>query len=395
MSFIESKISVKIILATLVIAAGAGLLLRLAPFLDFEFNQYNLRQAHSHIAFLGWVFSALVWLINKYVVTDLFSSSKTFRIWFWVEFAISSLIFISFILFGYGKFPISLLSIHTLIAYWGIIKIFRKSNSVSSELRIPLRLGLIGFLISSIGPILIPLIQKGIILEGQSINIGINFYLHFHYNAWFIFTLISILISFLGKKNVLELGKRFEFGLYLMFSTLFISYIDSLYWIELPAWTEFLFFITSIVQLFGFYLVIVPILKNLMFTDDVLVKGTKVVLMLVMIIWESKYLFELIVNLPFQPWFNVGNHFLQVAYLHWVFLGIVTPFMILIFQDLKLLPNTKVYNVFFWSGWIGTEFLLILMGLGIMMPNVMAWIAVYSGLMFIAFLSLIVTRVKS
>jgi len=394
LSFIEKKAGVKLILLSLVIATSGGLLLRLAPFLDFEFNQYNLRQAHSHLAFLGWVFSALIWLINKYVVTDLFSSSRAFRTWFWVEFAISNLIFVSFIIFGYTKFPISLLSIHTLIAYWGIVKIFRKSKSIESELRIPLRLGLIGFMISSIGPILIPLIKNGIILEGQSINIGINFYLHFHYNAWFIFTLISILISFLGKKQILELGKRFELGLYLMFSSLFISYVDSLYWIELPAWTDFLFFINSAVQLFGFYLLMVPIMKSLTLSEGVLAKGTKVVLLMVMTIWETKYLFELIVNLPFQTWFNVGNHFLQIAYLHWVFLGIVTPFIILQFQELKLLPNTKVYNVFFWGGWLGTEVLLILMGVGIVLPNVMAWIAVYSTLMFVAFLSLLLVKVR-
>jgi len=391
-SFIRSKSSVKLILSALVVAASAGLLIRLAPFIDLEFNQYNLRQSHSHLAFLGWVFSALIWLIDKYVITDLFSSSKAFRIWFWVEFAISNLIFVAFILFGYSKFPIALLSIHTLIAYWGIAKIFRESRTVSSKLRVPLRIGLVGFLVSSIGPILIPLIQKGIIFEGQSINIGINFYLHFHYNAWFVFTIISILVSFLEKKEVLELGKRYKLGLFLMFATLFVSYFDSLYWIEFPVFTEYLFFINSVVQLFGFYLVVVPMLKSVVFSQEIFNNGAKVVLLMVMIIWESKYLFELMVNLPYQPWFNVGNHFLQIAYLHWVFLGIVTPFIIFLFQDLKFLPRLKIYNVFFWSGWLGTELSLIALGLGIMLPNVMMWIAVYSGLMFVAFVSLLVCK---
>ncbi len=386
---IESKKGVKLILAALVLAASGGLLLRLAPFLDISFNQYDLRQAHSHLAFLGWVFSALIWLVNKYVVTDLFSS-KTFRIWFWVEFTISNLLFVSFLVFGYSKVPITLLSVHTLIAYWGIVKIFKKSSSISFELKIPLRIGLIGFLISSLGPILIPLIKKGIILEGQSINIGINFYLHFHYNAWFIFTLISILISFLKSKDLLVIGKHFKLGLYLMFATLFISYFDSLYWIKFPEFTEYIFFISSIIQLLGFYMVIVPLMKNLMLTEGVLIKSTKVVLILILIIWESKYLFEFMVNLPNQPWFDVGNHFLQIAYLHWIFLGIVTPFIILLFQDLKLLPSTKVYNIFFWAGWIGTELSLIGLGIGIVLPDVMMWIAVYSGLMFVAFTSLLI-----
>ena len=392
MTFIKSKSSVKLILSALVIAAGGGLLLRLAPFIDLEFNQYNLRQAHSHLAFLGWVFSALIWLVDKFIVKDLFSSSKVFRIWFWVELAISNIIFVSFILFGYSKFPIALLSIHTLIAYWGIVKIFRKSNSVSTHIRVPLRLGLIGFLVSSIGPILIPLIQKGIIFEGQSINIGINFYLHFHYNAWFVFTIISILVSFFEKKGILELGKRYKLGLYLMFATLFVSYFDSLYWLEFPVWTEYLFFANSSVQLFGFYLVVIPMLKSLVFSEGIFEKGIKVVLLMIMVIWESKYLFELLVNLPHQPWFNVGNHFLQIAYLHWVFLGIVTPFIIFLFQDLKFLPQLKIYNIFFWSGWLGTELSLIALGLGIMLPDVMLWIAVYSALMFVAFTSLLFKR---
>jgi len=336
----------------------------------------------------------LLWLINKYVITDLFSSSKSFRIWFWTEFVLSNLIFVSFFIFGYSKIPITLLGIHTLISYWGIIKIFIRSNSISTKLKVPLRLGLIGFIISSIGPILIPLIQKGIIFEGQSINIGINFYLHFHYNAWFIFTIISILVSYLEQKQILQLGKDYKFGMYLMFATLFVSYFNSLYWINFPIITEYLFFITSGVQLLGFYLVVMPILKNVMFTDSVFEKGTKLALMLIMIIWESKYLFELIVNFPNQSLFNVGNHFLQIAYLHWVFLGIVTPFIVLLFQELNFLPRLKIYNIFFWSGWIGTELLLIALGLGIMLPNVMVWIAVYTSLMFIAFMSLLLGRIK-
>jgi|LGOV01.1.fsa_nt_gb hypothetical protein len=392
MSFLERKISIKIIFTSLVVAAGAGLLLRLAPFVNFDFNQYNIRQAHSHLAFLGWVFSALIWLINRYLITDLFSSSKTFRIWFIVEFVISSLLFISFLAFGYGKIPIILLSLHSLISYWGIIKIFIKSKKLPSTLKLPLRLGVIGFLISSIGPILIPLIKNGIILEGQSLNIGINLYLHFHYNAWFLFTLIAIIFSYLEFKQVLTLGKRFKLGLYLMFAALFVNYLDSLYWIKFPEWTEYIFFLSSAIQLLGFYMVIVPVLKSILLSENIFLKGTKIVLILILLIWESKYLFELIVNLPSQPWFNVGNHFLQIAYLHWVFLGIVTPTLIFLFQELNFLPRLKIYNVFFWSGWLGTEILLVLMGLGILMPNVYLWLAVYSALMFIAFIGLLIGR---
>jgi hypothetical protein len=390
-SFIKSKSSVKLILSALVIAAAGGLLIRLAPFSELQINLYNLRQAHSHLAFLGWVFSALIWLIDKFVIKDLFAS-KAFRVWFFVEFAISNLIFVAFILFGYSRFSIALLSIHTLIAYWGIVKIFRKSADVSTRLRLPLRLGLIGFIISSIGPILIPLIQKGVIFEGQSIKIGINFYLHFHYNAWFIFSIISILIAYLDSIKLLALGNKFHMGLTLMFLSLFVSYFDSLFWLDFSEWTEYVFFLNSSIQLIGFYMVVMPMLKQVIVSVDVLHRGSKFMLMLIMITWESKYLFELIVNLPYQEWFNVANHFLQIAYLHWVFLGIVTPFVIYLFQELKMLPKLKVFNMFFWGGWIGTELLLISLGIGIMLPDVMLWIAVYSALMFVAFSSLLFSR---
>ncbi len=393
MSLINKNIGVKFIIATLAVAAGGGLLLRLAPFINLEFNQYNLRQAHSHLAFLGWVFSALIWMINKFVITNLFDN-KTFRIWFWVEFAISNLIFLSFFAFGYSKIPIALLSIHIVVAYWGMLKMFQKSKTISTKLRTPLQLGIIGFLISSVGPILIPLIKNGVIFEGESINIGINFYLHFHYNTWFVFTIISILVSYLEGKTILIVGKKYQLGLYLMFSTLIVSYFDSLYWLNFPVWTEYLFFLNSAIQLLGFYMVLVPMLKSVIFSEDIFTKGTKVILMVIMIIWESKYLFELIVNLPYQPWFNVGNHFLQIAYLHWIFLGIVTPFLIFLFQELNLLPRLKIYNVFFWSGWLGTEFLLVSLGLGISLPNTMLWIAVYSALMFVAFASLLFSKAQ-
>lgn len=393
MDLINKNIGVKLIIATLVIAAGSGLLLRLAPFINLEFNQYNLRQAHSHLAFLGWVFSALIWMVNKFVITDLFDS-KNFRIWFWVQFTISNLIFLSFLAFGYSKLPIALLSIHIVIAYWGMLKMFRKSKNISTKLKIPLRLGLIGFLISSVGPILIPLIKNGIILEGESINIGINFYLHFHYNAWFIFTLISILVAYLEGKNILVLGKKYQLGLLLMFSTLIVSFFDSLYWLEFPIWTEYLFFLNTAIQLLGFYMVLVPMLKSVIFSEGIFIKGSKIILMLIMIIWESKYLFELIVNLPHQTWLNVGNHFLQIAYLHWIFLGIVTPFIIFLFQELNFLPRLKIYNIFFWGGWIGTEFMLISLGISIALPNTMLWIAVYSALMFVAFTSLLFSKTE-
>ena len=394
MSFIESKVSVKIILLSLILASAGGFVLRLAPFLDLDFNQYNLRQAHSHVAFLGWVFSALIWLVNKYVITDLFLDVK-FRIWFWVEFAMSNALFVLFIVYGYSKIPIIVLSLHTFIAYWGMVYILIKSSKLSDNLRLPLNLGVIGFILSSIGPMLVPFIQRGIFLEGHSLNIGVNFYLHFHYNAWFLFTVISILIAYLDGKGVLKLGNNLKLGLYLMFFSLFINFFDTLYWLEFPSWMEYLFFITSLVQIFGFYLVIAPLLKEVIFSNkEGFANRTKWILVGIIVVWEIKYIFEVIVNIPFQEWFNVANHFLQIAYLHWVFLGIVTPFAIYLFQEIKFLPSMKIYNIFFWGGWIGTELLLILMGMGIVLPNIWLWIAVYSSLMFVAFISLFFIEVR-
>ncbi|NNF01265.1 MAG: hypothetical protein HKN22_01130, partial [Bacteroidia bacterium] len=122
---------IRIILFNLVAAALTGVSLRYAFVTDMQwFNYKNTLHAHSHLAMLGWIQSALLLLIVKFFDLDVKRYSSAF---IFLQIAIAAM-FISFLFMGYGVSSIGFLIIHMLVTYYIIIKMWKDaSNTITGS----------------------------------------------------------------------------------------------------------------------------------------------------------------------------------------------------------------------------------------------------------------------
>jgi hypothetical protein len=99
-----------------IVVAGEGLLMRSIQWVNIApFRLHDLRNAHSHLAFLGWIFLAVMVLLERI--------HKTEDLTTWVDkwvfrlvVLINAMMFGSFLFNGYGPQSLVLLSVHTILA---------------------------------------------------------------------------------------------------------------------------------------------------------------------------------------------------------------------------------------------------------------------------------------
>jgi len=119
------------------IVAVIGTLLRSIAFLKIPFEYANLVHAHTHVAFQGWVYTAIFLIITSlYVSPDKFQRGK-----YLLQFKLTTLVLIgvliSFTFQGYGLYSIVSSTLFQLLNYWFIYRFFRDVK-VSSPLQVDL-----------------------------------------------------------------------------------------------------------------------------------------------------------------------------------------------------------------------------------------------------------------
>ena len=140
----------KIALIYLVLVGIIGLLLRYSFLGDTGFIFQYLKHAHSHVAFLGWVFNALFVLI----IHNSVSKSKSIN-WQFYLFQISVVgMMISFPLQGYGAVSIAFSTAHIFISVWFYFSVINRLGDADPGVRW-VKIGGFYMLISNIGPLML------------------------------------------------------------------------------------------------------------------------------------------------------------------------------------------------------------------------------------------------
>ena len=92
--------------------------MRIIPFSNLFLNYQNLLHAHSHVAFQGWVYTALFLLISQlYLDKELIKKGK-YRIQFLLTILVIIGILSSFLIQGYAFFSILFSSLFQVLNYW-------------------------------------------------------------------------------------------------------------------------------------------------------------------------------------------------------------------------------------------------------------------------------------
>lgn len=335
----------------LVVLAGLGLLLRLAlsGYVDIPYKHWL--HGHSHIAFLGWVFNALI--AGFYYSVQSTRSIKSHRTLFaLVQLAVLGMA-ITFPMQGYGPFSIAFSTLHValsaVLAVWTIqdVKVARRKQN---ELREGSRwwvLGVLWMLVSALGPFALGYFMANDMGDTSAYELSIYFYLHFQYNGWFFFGLMAVLLLWLGQSGRLDQSGSLPIARWLFGVTMIPAYALSAIWLDPAAWVWWAGGLAAFFQLLGLVFLSRSLRTLWMKVKSEWLSVVKLLFRVALVALGIKLLLQF---LSIQPELQqlAFNRLTVIGYLHLVFLGMVTTALIAFFTQAGILRHSLLSQILLW-----------------------------------------------
>jgi hypothetical protein len=306
----------------LAVSAALGLLLRAQSVVPLAGLNYGyLLHAHSHIAFLGWVFNAFFALALRFFALEA-DSRSLWRLFIVTQVAVLGML-VTYPLQGYARESITFSTVHMVCAGIFAWKLWRR-NRASGVAQLYLRAALVFMLLSGLGPLALgPLAALGM-RDSPWYALSIYFYLHFQYNGWFLFFLKATALQRLAEPGHAEATApaRRAFGWLVVGCVLTVA-LSSL-WLNPPLWVFAVGAAGAAAQLIGVAL-LRPLLHpaRRLFTSPAAKAGAVLALAALL----AKYGLQLVSGWPALA--EIAAHrFAVIAFLHLVFLGVATPMLV-------------------------------------------------------------------
>lgn len=380
--------------------AFLGVILRLFPIVSIPSNYKFLVHTHSHVALLGWVYTALSTIIFKQYLQNVNIDKKYNRIFWFTQVTIVGML-ISFPFTGYAFFSILFSTLFLVSSYMFSWLIFRftptelkKKNSYKL-----IRIALWYMIISSLGPWMLGIIMQ---TSGQGSSLyksAIYFYLHFQYNGWFIIAVIGIFIFILEQNAVLFTKKGFNNFFRLLNGGVIATFFISILWMNPPLIINILSAIGSIFQLIAFGFLLKLIKTNKSKLNSIFSPFIVNILKISAVLFLLKLVLQLTVCIPFIADVVSSNVDFVIGYIHWVFLGVVSiPILTFLFHYQLAIKSKILFRVYL-LGFILTEILIFYKGILIWLElniinNYYHYLAISSGIILIALLGMFLLQLK-
>lgn len=295
------------------LGAFLGLITRFLFTSSVDFPIRNLVHSHSHVILLGFVFNALTIFIWQRFTKGI--DKISYRLFIIMQICIGGMLF-AFIAQGYALFSILFSTLHLWLSYVFLIRLWKRLKGDKHYVFL-IQSGIVFHFISSIGPYCLgPLMA----LEMQTspwYEQAIFFYLHFQYFGALFLWLITLF--FQGKSVQLTKTKS-----WLIVFTLAGLYTHSL---------DYSFNHWSIKLIGGVCAVIFFVILSSFYKT--LLKDSKLYLVFIAVAITN-----ILGSLPLFANIVITEHFALIAWLHFLFLGLYTPFIWLQFP-------VKI-NIAFW-----------------------------------------------
>lgn len=353
----------------LLLTAAAGVVMRGMAFLPaWQAIYVPLLHAHSHLALLGWGYTALILLLVSRLLPPQEQHSRFFHInWFLTQLTIIAM-FVSFILQGYGLFSILFSTVHIVLSYLLAYWIWRRLR-VTAVHRMSIlfaKASLIFMVLSSAGPWALAVLSARHLTESAWYHAALYFYLHCQYNGWFTLGLFAVLYSILEEK-ITRLPKRlagFHYWSYTI--SLLPSFILSLLWMELSAAWIMIAVVAGMLQLASIAAFLLLWLRNRTCPHLGFTGWSRGFLHLALTSLIFKMVLELGSAVPaFMP-LVFATRDIIIGYLHLVLLGFVSGLPLAFAFHMNWLKEGKAAQwggTLFISGFILNEAVLFLNGL--------------------------------
>lgn len=275
--------------------------------------------AHSHVGFLGWVFNAFVAVaLLQFVPADR-------RVRYGWLIALMQLgvigMLVAFPLQGYGAVSIAFSTLHLVAAGGFAVRLWREGVATPVA-RGSLRLALVWMLASGLGPLALGPITALGGRDSPAYHLAVYFYLHAQYNGWFVFFLQALALQLLtGGGAGLDHGRIAVAVRWLAIGSV-LTFAQSTLWLEPPAAVRLIALAGGLAQGIGFAGLLRSVWPR--WTDVAATVRSRRLVELAVINLVLKFALQIAVVLPGLAAF-AGNRLVVIAFLHLVFLGVVTP----------------------------------------------------------------------
>jgi hypothetical protein len=360
-------------LANLVVIAFLGLLLRWLFVSPIEGVDYkNLLHAHSHVALLGWIYTALFVALLYTFLPEKMLQKKTYRAQFWLSQGAVLGMLVSFPVQGYALYSITFSTAHILLGYWFIyqfLKDAKAANISAGPHRLSfqfIKAGLFFLALSTLGPwSLGPIMATGHSGSNLYYN-AIYFYLHFQYNGWFAFAVFGLLFRLLEHYQVNFNYRGAELFFRLMFWACLPSFLLSVLWAKPCAVIYILGGAAALVQLLAFVL-LARLLYPVRGEIYKLFSGwSRRLLLCSASAFALKTLMQTTTGFPYIADLAYRLRFFIIGYLHLVLIGFISLFLVSFFAQQKWLSfklsSSRWGMGIFILAFVASETLLFLQG---------------------------------
>jgi hypothetical protein len=385
----------------LIITAALGTFLRYIFVSPVSWANYkHFLHAHSHLAFLGWVYNALFALILCYFIPR--HKQKGLMWLFWITQIATVGMLAFFPIQGYARESIVFSTLHIFFSWafaWMVWKRMQSSSQIAGRY---LKLGLFFMVISSLGPFAMgPIMVNG--LGGSNwYYMAIYYYLHFQYNGWFIFALLAMLYQYLESIG-LPISKTAAARAFILFALGCIFSLSlSILWAEQQGWLYGLAALAGVMQLAGLFYLYRSVIPAKAGGWSGLKPLVKQLLIFAALAFLAKNVLQLFAAVPALADMAFSNRNFIIAFLHLIFLGVVTPVLLAEgFHRRWLYASTasSVLIYLFLIAFIGSQLLLTTL----YFPPLTAWVApwyvkglfILSGMMFLMLTGVGITTLYS
>ncbi len=361
----------RIALVNLLVASILGATLRfifIREIPGFEFRK--ILHAHSHIAMLGWAFSALYILLTAIFLGPGKLESRYYRNLFWLNQVMVGGMLIAFPIQGYGPFAILFSTGQMVLSYFFAFRLLKdlrqpKSGRPTSSGRM-LEASIFWLIFSTLGlwamgPIM------AMHLKGSSLYvISVQFYLHFQFNGWFLFSVLAIIFRVLENEGVNTTSGLLRLFYFMLVSSCALSFALVITWAN-PAPVYFWINGTGVmIQLAAMVIFFKFLWVNRRMLAHQFEQAPKV-MMIACVALGLKTLIQTAVAVPHIAVIAYTIRFFVIGFIHLLLLGVITTFILGIslckswFRSGSKGRQIGLY--IFLSGVISSECLLFLQGI--------------------------------
>lgn len=396
---------ITVCIVNLAIVAFLGFSLRTKFLFSIRFLDYrDLISTHSHFAFGGWVTLVLMVLLIDNFLSAPQQNKKTYTVILWGILLNSYGMLITFPIQGYGLWSITFSTLFIFFTYafsWTFIRDAWRTPLFGTS-RLLVTCSLLSLVISSIGPFWLGYMMATHSGTGNDMRDAVYTYLHFQYNGFFTLSVFALLLhQKLGHLSIAARRKIHQFAV-----TLCVSILPSLFLALL--WHYYNFYLRAmaligcvsiLLALFLFFRI--PHKKEKAFSYQH--KLPTLLLNLSIASFVIKMFLQTGTMIPWLAHEVFAFRPIIIGFLHLVFLGFVTFYVLSYFLDKGLLSLRSGFSrfavVYFTAAVILNETILLIDGVGRLFKTTnpiydrLLWIASIG--LFTGGILLIIARMKS